>query len=153
MSKRFITNLRAARHTNIYWKQCGFSLIELMIVVAIIGILASIAYPGYQRYVLRTHREDAHVALVTLSQAQERYMARCGEYSQSIGGDASCDADGLGRGTTSPESFYTLGISGNETAFTLKATAIDVQAQDTECKTLSLSSTGRRTAEGGGDCW
>ncbi|MGI0119476.1 type IV pilin protein [Zooshikella sp. RANM57] len=53
-------------------KKNGFSLIELMIVVAIIAIIAAIAYPSYQNHVLRTRRADAQAALMQMSQAMER---------------------------------------------------------------------------------
>jgi type IV pilus assembly protein PilE len=57
----------------------GFTLTEVMIVVVIVGILATIAYPSYQEKVLRSRRADGQAALMSLAQAQERYMASCGE--------------------------------------------------------------------------
>lgn len=60
--------------------QRGFTLIELMIVVAIVGILAAIAYPAYQDSVLKGRRAEARTALLELMQQQERYMTQRGTY-------------------------------------------------------------------------
>lgn len=60
--------------------QRGFTLLELMIVVAIVGILASIAYPAYQDSVLKGRRAEARTALLELMQQQERYMTQRGTY-------------------------------------------------------------------------
>ena len=60
--------------------QRGFTLIELMIVVAIVGILASIAYPAYQDSILKGRRAEARTALLELMQQQERYMTQRGTY-------------------------------------------------------------------------
>ncbi|KQU82892.1 pilus assembly protein PilE [Variovorax sp. Root318D1] len=60
--------------------QRGFTLIELMIVVAIVGILASIAYPAYQDSLLKGRRAEARTALLELMQQQERYMTQRGTY-------------------------------------------------------------------------
>lgn len=133
----------------------GFTLTELMIVVVIVGILAAIAYPSYQNQVIRSRRADGQAALMSLAQAQERYMARCGEYATSIAGDSDCDAEGLGRSTDSPEGYYRLSLSDSTTTrFTLTADAVSPQDIDTECDALTLSSTGVRDTTGtGDDCW
>ncbi|MDH5594147.1 MAG: type IV pilin protein [Gammaproteobacteria bacterium] len=138
----------------------GFTLIELMIVVVIIGILAAIAFPSYRDSVRKTNRSDAKVALTRAAQMQERRFTEQGSYSNSI-------AD-VG-GNTSPEGWYTMsltdvsGTAGCTTTnssgttlylcYTVTATATGGQADDATCATLSLDHTGAKTSTGGGDCW
>ena len=66
----------------------GFTLIELMIVVAIIGIIAAIAYPSYQEYVRSAKRADAQTALMELAHFMERYYTANGRYDKDIKGKA-----------------------------------------------------------------
>jgi len=113
--------------------QRGFSLIELMIVVMIIGILAAFAYPSYQRYVQETRRTDGQAALMRVMQAQERYFTRTGTYSTDLAGDLNFPADPL----ESDEGFYQVSAAqcdGGATALTscviLTATAQGVQVVD-----------------------
>lgn len=61
----------------------GFTLIELMIVVAIIGILAAIAYPSYQNYKIRTQRTDAQAEMITIGQSLAQFKATRGNYSNA----------------------------------------------------------------------
>ena len=61
----------------------GFTLIELMIVVAIIGILAAIAYPSYHNYKIRTHRTDAQAEMIAIGQSLSQYKATRGNYSNA----------------------------------------------------------------------
>lgn len=142
----------------------GFGLIELMIAVAIVGILAAIAYPSYQDQVQRSRRGDAIASLMELAQAQERHMAVCGNYADRIDGVATCgDAnEGLGRGTDSEEGFYTLAVSNaaSGATYTLTATHQGPQVGDTRCKRLSLTHLGVRAAQDADDnavaretCW
>ncbi|TAM46105.1 MAG: prepilin-type N-terminal cleavage/methylation domain-containing protein [Gammaproteobacteria bacterium] len=64
----------------------GFTLIELMITVAIIGILAAIAYPSYQNYVKQTRRSDAQIALTQAANQQERFFTECNHYARYLHG-------------------------------------------------------------------
>ncbi|RZM02652.1 MAG: type IV pilin protein, partial [Variovorax sp.] len=75
---------RASRRRTPRRRQAGFTLIELMIVVAIVGILATIAYPSYRESVLKGRRAEARTALLELMQQQERYMTQRGAYLNFI---------------------------------------------------------------------
>ena len=66
-------------------RQSGFTLIELMIVVAIVGILAAISYPSYQSYVERTGRSDGIAKLSEVMQAQERFYSQNQTYTPNLG--------------------------------------------------------------------
>lgn len=118
----------------------GFTLVELMITISIIGILAAIAYPSYVNYINRSHRSDA---LATLSQIQ-LIMERC--YSQSFSYTAACTAKPVFP-LNSPQSFYTISIA-NLTAstYTLTATAIGSQVRDTTCASFTVNQANVRTA-------
>jgi len=120
----------------------GFTLIEVMITVAIVGILAAIAYPSYQQYVLRSHRSEGMALLSEAAARMERYYAQNSTY-------ASATPSRLGLPANSANGYYSLSL-GNPTATTynLSATPQNAQAQDTACGTLTLDSTGLRGAAG-----
>jgi len=93
----------------------GFTLIELMIVVAVIGILAGIAYPSYQDYILRAKRGDAKAALLNMQLSQEKYRANCVQYATGIHASTrtcvlSGDHNLIGT-TESPANDYAIAIS------------------------------------------
>ncbi len=120
-------------------RSSGFTLIELMIVVAIIGILAGIAYPAYTDYVTRAKRSDGKAGLLSLQLAQEKYRANCPQYATIIGTTYSCVAGNytLIGGTASPDRGYTLAITANTATFyTLTARP---GFTDTKCETLGIN--------------
>jgi len=132
-------------------KKMGFTLLELMIVLVIIGILMAIAVPSYQGYVLRSHRADAHSSLLDIAARQERYVAQRNTYTTDIAG-----ATGLNMGSAnSKEGYYTLAVTVAPCAsiancYTITATPVGSQANDTDCPSLSYNSSGTKTPAA---CW
>jgi type IV pilus assembly protein PilE len=132
----------------------GFSLIELMTVVAIVGILLTIAMPSYQSYTMRSHRADAQSELVDISARQERFLSQNNTYTVDI-----ITAAGLNLGSaTSSDGYYNLAVAACgggtiATCYLITATAIGPQAGDAECATITLSSTGVKSGTTPGTCW
>lgn len=137
-------------------RQKAFTLIELMIVVAVIGILAAIAYPSYQEHVRKARRADAQTALMELSQHMERYFTAKGTYLNGTAAPALPYSESPKEG--SGTKFYNLGFaSGSPTATTyvLQAVPKNGMAND-KCGTLTLSNTGLKgqaTTATTAECW
>lgn len=94
-------------------KPDGFTLIELMVTVVIIGILAAIAFPSYRNYVTQTRRSDAQIALTQAANQQERFFTECNWYATNLAGTRSCGTTStgtLGISVASPESHYILSL-------------------------------------------
>jgi len=134
-------------------KAAGFTLIELMIVIAIVAVLAAIAYPSYLDSIRKARRADAVDALLTLQNLQEKHRANNTTYGAAA--DIGIAADGS---STSADGYYTLAVANvSAVAFTLTATATGTQAGDTHCAamTLTISAANPRGVKGGtnADCW
>jgi type IV pilus assembly protein PilE len=132
--------------------QSGVTLIELIIVMLVVGILASIAIPSYRQYVMRTHRVEAKSALTNLAAAQEKFYLQNNTYAGNGVLDDAPPA-GLGIPATTENGWYSLAITAADAAgFSATATAIGGQAQDTDCATFTLDEAGVKTATSA-KCW
>lgn len=127
----------------------GFTLIELMVALAVVALLAMVALPAYQSQVQKTRRSDAKVALMNAAQALERCAANDPAAGYTAAGCPSFPM-------TSSEGFYRI-TAPTLTATTYTLTAQPVaggpQAGDSQCANLSLAQTGGRTSSPASDCW
>ena len=130
----------------------GFSLVELMITVAIVAILAAIAVPSYQDYVERTRRADAQGALMGLANALERYHTQNGTYTGAAAGGNDTGAPTIYPDESPVEGtpkVYDLTIeAAGDATFTIQAAPKGPQAGD---GVMTLNHTGRRGWDENGD--
>lgn len=145
-------------------KQKGFTLIELMIVVAIIGIIASIGYPRYTESVSKSRRGNAQAEMLSLSSALERYYTQNNHYSNAAAAGADTGAPDPTIYSIEAEvtPFYTITISETDggVADTTAAQSYEISAVPAgvmtgdRCGTMTLNSAGVKTAAAGQtDCW
>ncbi|WP_353314472.1 type IV pilin protein [Candidatus Albibeggiatoa sp. nov. NOAA] len=151
-------------------KSKGFTLIELMIAVAIIAIIVAIAVPNYNRYLAKSRRADAKTALITIAQLQETYFADNNTYATGNGTEPFNTlrakregfelVDGFYR---SKDGYYKLDFKrANATYFQVRATPTGIQKTDEEsiglCNAFLLDSRGTKGVEyvssaNTEDCW
>jgi type IV pilus assembly protein PilE len=139
----------------------GFTLIELMVAVAVVGILATIAATSYQSQVQKSRRTDARSALLDLAGREEKLFSTTNAYSATPS-DLGYAAAGVPFPIVIGSGYYNVNIVAAAPvppalpAYTLTATAINAQASDARCKTLTLDQTGLQGSTGTGtpaECW
>lgn len=135
-------------------KQNGFTLIELMISVAIVGILAAVAYPSYSEYIVKSNRSAAESFILSVANKQEQYMLDARQYAATLAA--------LSMSTPSEVSAnYTITVTADNAAapptYTITATPTGTQlSRDTKCGAVTISQAGTKGENGTGtvaDCW
>lgn len=137
----------------------GFTLVELLVVMVVIGILASIAIPSYRQHVMKVKRADAQTLMSSLAQSLERCYTRNNNYSDQGAANPEC-IFAASRDTLDATYTVTLVRSAEgaipDQHFTITATPIGAQVNDTRCGTFTLDDAGVQHASGtDGDvkCW
>lgn len=133
------------------FKLLGFSLLEILVSIALIAILAGIGYPSYQSYLIRSHRTEGQTALLDLANRMEEYYAQHNNYQ-------GVSLDELGIPSATAHHYYQLFIQvTSPTSYLLLAQAKEPQAQqDQGCEVLTYDSYGNKNSQGQNaqqDCW
>lgn len=133
-------------------KLMGFTLIEVMITVSIVGILAAVAYPSYTEYVWRSNRTEAQRELIRLANLQEQRFVDQRTYTASMS-DLGVPVTSDGAYLIPRESankLYSIKATENGRTFILSADAQGIQEKDTVCIHLTINESGLKTPTG---CW
>lgn len=127
-------------------KSLGFTLMELLITVAIVGILASVAYPSYSDFVIRSNRSEAQRELMRFANLQEQVFVDRRSYAADMTGLGESSATIL----TESKNYRIRVINQTRTTFTLRAIAQNNQVNDVGCVRLNIDQLGTKTPA---TCW
>ena len=146
----------------VFKHQRGFTLTELMIVVAIVALIMAIAYPSYERYVVRSKRAVAQNTLLQVADRQQQFFMDNKRFAAdltSLGFGADpwvVDDEGMSTVAGDADAVYSLSLA-NVTQTTWTATAAPLNGQlsrDTACGSLSITQAGAKSdSAGNGECW
>lgn len=141
----------------------GFTLLELMIVIAVIAVLASVAYPSYLDSVRKARRADAQAALTNVQLEQQKLRSSCRFFGGTLGAATNCDANAAASsvnvGAMSPDGWYAITVANaSATGYTVTATPQGDQANDDEggvvcTMVLAVSAANPNGVRTPADCW
>jgi type IV pilus assembly protein PilE len=143
-------------------RRAGFTLIEVLTALVVIGVIAAIAIPSWRSHLMRTRRADGTAALIAVQRAQDTFFVRHARYATTAQ-LAVAEPDGLGLRGASDSRFYLLELATRDDGLGFIATARvaprEGQAGDSRCALLSIDHLGQRRAEDAdgadrtADCW
>ena len=141
-------------------KKNGFTLIEMMIVLIILGVLIMVALPAYQNSVIKSNRVAGRGVLMDLASRQEQFFINNKSYTNSLtdlGLPADYYVDNQAERVALADAIYQINLStvgGN--GYTLSAVPLNRQTKDTQCQSLTLNGIGQKTESGtltASECW
>jgi type IV pilus assembly protein PilE len=131
-----------------FYRINGFSLVELLVVVAILGIVTSIAYPSYVDNVVKSNRSEALREVLRIANLQEQYYVDSRKYT-ALMTDLGLSADPF----ITESGYYSIDATVSDATFVVTASALGTQAtRDSACTTLQINEVGQKTATST-DCW
>jgi type IV pilus assembly protein PilE len=125
----------------------GFSLIELLIALVIVGVISSYAFSSYQKSIMKTGRSQAKSALTKMAAEEEQYRFSANLYTSKMTKLNSAYTSDTSQPALPPPSYFNLAVTATTSTFTITATAIGRQLKDTDCKTFTLTNTGVQAAK------
>ncbi|MFC4655556.1 type IV pilin protein [Rheinheimera sp.] len=129
-------------------KAQGIGLIELLVALAVLGILASVMLPAYQQDVLRSYRLEAQQELLKVAGLQELLLADQQRYTPDL-----TELGLAAKVITTSSGRYRISAELTEQGYQLEALAVSVQQQDLDCQRFSLTSLGQKQSAPRSNCW